>query len=430
MAAAIACRSASAVASSVRRVGQFGSRGVTVEELLDLADHMLQRPALVARDLAEEEVLRLDRGGAFVERVDLGVADVLLDRIVLQEPGTAERLQRFGQALVRALGADTLHDRQQQIVDPVGHFGVGTGHDLGDDDVLMGGGIEVERPQPLGVRLLREQRPSHVGMMNDGDARRALVGHLRQVGALNPGLRVVQRIQIAGRQCRDRLGTDHHSRVLDHLEHLRDAVVGVADQPADGGAVVLTEREFASGRNLQAHLVFESGDVNPVALAGFAGLGIEMELRHQEQAQSLGARSGALRPGQHQVSDVLEQVVGVAVGDEPLDAVEVPGAVGLLDRLGAAGADVRSGVGFGEHHGGAPIALDHQRRPVRCCSLPMPYRMSAKIGPARYMNAAGWAPRASSLIAQASIDGAGTPPTFSSRPMRNHSPAAMPAATS
>jgi hypothetical protein len=30
-------------------------------------DHMLQGPALIAGDLVEEEVLRLDRGGAFVQ---------------------------------------------------------------------------------------------------------------------------------------------------------------------------------------------------------------------------------------------------------------------------------------------------------------------------------------------------------------------------
>ena len=88
-----------------------------------------QRDALVAGDLAEEEVLRLDRGGALVEGVDLGVADVLLDRVVLQEARTAERLQRFGQALVGAFGADALDDRQQQIVDPLGQLGVGAGHD-------------------------------------------------------------------------------------------------------------------------------------------------------------------------------------------------------------------------------------------------------------------------------------------------------------
>ena len=54
---------------------------------------MGQRDATIANDLAEEEVLSLDRRGALVERVDLGVADVLLDRIVLQIAGAAERLQ-------------------------------------------------------------------------------------------------------------------------------------------------------------------------------------------------------------------------------------------------------------------------------------------------------------------------------------------------
>ena len=194
----------------------------------------------------------------------------------------------------------------------------------------MRGGVEVQRAQPLGVGLLRHQRPAHIGVVEDGDPRRGLVGHLRHVGALHAGLGVLQRVQVAGRQRRNRLGAHHHSRVLDDLEHLRDAVVDVADQPADGGHAVLAERQLAGRRGLQAHLVLEPGDEDAVALARFAGLGIGQELRHQEQAQSLGAGPGALGPGQHQVQDVLEQVVGVAVGDEPLDAVDVPGAVGLL----------------------------------------------------------------------------------------------------
>ena len=38
------------------------------------------------------------------------------------------------------------------------------------------------------------------------------------------------------------------------------------------------------------------------------------------------------------------------------------------------------------------------------------------IGPAEYRNAAGWAPRANSLIAHATIAGAGTPPMSSAMP--------------
>ena len=57
-----------------------------------------------------------------------------------------------------------------------------------------------------------------------------------------------------------------------------------------------------------------------------------------------------------------------------------------------------------------------------CWSLPIPCRIPANTVPARYMNAAGLAPRTNSLIAQATMFGAGTPPTSSSSPMRNHSP--------
>jgi len=45
------------------------------------------------------------------------VPDVLLDRVVLQEAGTPEGLQRVGQQFVRPLRTHTLDDRQQQVVD-------------------------------------------------------------------------------------------------------------------------------------------------------------------------------------------------------------------------------------------------------------------------------------------------------------------------
>ena len=176
--------------------------------------------------------------------------------------------------------------------------------------------------------------------------------------------------------------------------------------------------------DLEPHLVLEPGDEDAVALARLPGLGIEHGTSGtRNRRQSLGARARALGAGEHHVHDVLEQVVAVAVGDEPFDAVEVPGAVGLLDRLGAAGADVGARVGFGEHHGGAPVALDRHRAPSAFAARCRCRRGSRPaLGPARYMNAAGCAPRTNSLIAHATIDGAGTPPTSSGRPMRNHSP--------
>ena len=101
-----------------------------------------------------------------------------------------------------------------------------------------------------------------------------------------------------------------------------------------------------------------------VTLAELAGLEVEQELGYEEQRQSLGAGAGALWAGQHQVDDVLVEVAGVGGGDEPLDAVDVPGTVVLLDRFGPAGADVRAGVRLGEHHGRAPAAFCGKHRPL------------------------------------------------------------------
>ena len=202
---------------------------------------MAQRHTLVADDLAEEEVLRLDGGGAFVERVDLGVADVLLDRVVLQEAGPAEGLQALGELGVGLLGADTLDDRQQQVVDLDGQFGLDAVQRLGDLRVLMGRGEQVQRAQPLGVCLLGHQRAAHIRVVRDGDARRGLVRHLGQVRALHALLGVLESVEVAGGQRGDRLGAHHHPGLLDDVEHLGDAVVHLADQPAHGGGAVLAE---------------------------------------------------------------------------------------------------------------------------------------------------------------------------------------------
>src|SRR6185312_12921427 len=67
------------------------------EEVVDLAAQRGPGDLPVPDDLAEEEVLALDTGGALVEGVDLRVPDVLLDRVVLQEAGSAEDLQGGGQ---------------------------------------------------------------------------------------------------------------------------------------------------------------------------------------------------------------------------------------------------------------------------------------------------------------------------------------------
>src|SRR5690606_20403842 len=129
------------------------------------------------------------------------------------EAGTTEGLQRLGQVLVGALGADTLDDGQQQVVDAGGHVGIRAGDLGGHVGVLVGGGVEVDRAQALGVGLLGGQAAAHVRVVGDGDAR-GVLGVGGQVGALHAVLGVVQRAEVVGGQGGDGLGADHHAGVL------------------------------------------------------------------------------------------------------------------------------------------------------------------------------------------------------------------------
>ena len=106
-----------------------------------------------------------------------------------------------------------------------------------------------------------------------------------------------------------------------------------------------------------------AGGENSIAGAEFECVGVEKVVGHVEQAQPLGARTGAFGPGQHEVVDVLGGIAYVATGDEPLHALDVPGAVGLFEGFGAGRTHVGARVGFGEHHGGRPAALHAFGRP-------------------------------------------------------------------
>ena len=169
-----------------------------------------------------------------------------------------------------------------------------------------------ERPHALDVGLLQHEAAAYVGVMHDRDARRSLVHHLRQRRSLHARLGVVEGRHVAGRELRDGLGADHHAGVLDDHEHLRDALVYVADEPADG-RLLLAEGELAGRGDLQAHLLLDVGGVDAVAVANLTGLEVDVVLRHEEERQALGAGSAdalhAHGARQDEVDDVVCHVV-------------------------------------------------------------------------------------------------------------------------
>jgi hypothetical protein len=107
---------------------------------------------------------------------------------------------------------------------------------------------------------------------------------------------------------------------------------------------------------VDAQLVLDRDAAHVVALAQRA-VGVDQELRHQEQRDALHAPRRVGQARQHQVDDVVGEVV-LAEGDEDLlaeDAV-VPSP---RARRGCGSAEVGTGLRLGQVHRAGPLARDH-----------------------------------------------------------------------
>ncbi len=139
-----------------------------------------------------------------------------------------------------------------------------------------------------------------------------------------------------------------------HHEHGGQALVGLAHQPAGG----IVEAHHAGGAAVQAHLFLDALAGHGIAFAAGKPLG------NEEQRQALGARRRIGQARQHQVHDVVGEVV-LAAGDEDLAAVDAHAAIGLRHAARAHQAQVAAGVGLGQAHGGQPFAAGDLAKVLR-----------------------------------------------------------------
>src|SRR6516225_9977344 len=102
-----------------RRLADRLERRISARERAELAFHVgEQRPhrgAAVACELAPDEIVRLDAGGALVNGGDADVAHVLRGARLLDEPHATVYLYADGGDLVADLGAPALDDRGQEL---------------------------------------------------------------------------------------------------------------------------------------------------------------------------------------------------------------------------------------------------------------------------------------------------------------------------
>ena len=185
------------------------------------------------------------------------------------------------------------------------------------------------------------------------------VGHRVRVFLAGQGahgtalLGVGQRALIGQLGVGDALTGGADTRGVHEGEHALQALVFLADHKAGG----VVEVHHAGGGRLDAHLLFQGTADHAVAFADLAG----QILGHDEQRDALGALGRVRQAGQHDVHDVLGEVV-VAGGNEDLGAGDLVGAIRLGLGLGFHLTQVGAALRLGQAHGARPGTLGERRQ--------------------------------------------------------------------
>jgi len=214
------------------------------------------------------------------------------------------------------------------------------------------GGKSRQHPAALAEGLLGQQHTPHIRVTDDR------VG--RALGRHRPGQAArLQALASIGQATLERrlgnaqsLQADLEACIVHHGEHAGQALVGLPHQPAAGAVEV----HHAGRRPLDTHLVLQRAAGDCVARPQ-ATVIATFELGHQEQADATHPGRRIRQARQHQMDDVIGQVL-VAAADEDLAAADAVAAIALRLGAGAQQRKVGAGLGLGQAHGASPFAAD------------------------------------------------------------------------
>ena len=352
-----------------------GFAAVLGHEGVDVGEPAHDRPTAVGRQLAPHQIQRLNAVGTLIDHGDPRIAQILRRREMLRIPRTAVDLhgQRGDvEALVGQIGFQHRSD-QTHIV--MGLLRLGR--------VVRMLKIGLQRgPQGEGLptfdeRLGLQQHAAHIGVDHDRVSRAVGVLRSGQGTALQPVVGELDGGLIGGGADRQALQAGAQPRLVHHHEHGGHALVLSPDQPAFRPVIGHDAGRIA----VDAHLVLEPGAGRAdVALAQRAVL-IDEHLGHDEQADALDPGRRALDPGQHQMDDVVGEVV-LARRNPDLLAGDGIAAVAVGHRLGADQAQVRAALRLGQVHGPAPFAGGHLGQ-IHGLLLGRAVGVQAPVGPGR-----------------------------------------------
>ena len=154
---------------------------------------------------------------------------------------------------------------------------------------IVAGGVIGQRARRLARGAHRQQHAPHVGVMDD---RQRVLGRCADRPALHA--RRARRRAPADRRARrsPRPASPTSSRARFIIVNMAcEPAIGLADEPADGAAVV-AEGHDAGRARMDAELVLEADAAHVVARAE-AAVGVDQEFRHQEERDAAGCPAGA-----------------------------------------------------------------------------------------------------------------------------------------
>ena len=330
------------------------------DELGDLAQEVAEVVAAVLLQLAGDQIERLDVVRALVDREDLRVAAVLLDGMVGDVAGAAVGLDRELGDAERLVGAVRLHDRREEIdltvmVDRLRLVGLRKRV----REVEVERQLHRQRPHALDLRLHLEKHAADVGVLDDRNARRIRVLEVLGRRALQPLAGVGERVQVRRRRDRQPLYADRDAGAVHHAEHLPHPHVRLSADEDAVAAAVLAEAQDGRRRRADAELVLDRRGDDVVRLPERAVV-VHPDLRHDEEREPLRARRRPLDACEHEVDDVLGQVV-VAGRDPALRAGDLVDVAGDVLGMCLRRADVGAGVRLREAHRPREASVHHRR---------------------------------------------------------------------
>ena len=198
------------------------------------------------------------------------------------------------------------------------------------------------------------QHPADIGVMNDGDRP---LGAAVNRAALKPGLCIGQRLLIGACAYCNPLNAHRKPGCVHHNEHIFQPGVFVANQKTR----CPFKFHHAGRAGPDAQLVLNALATNGVVRASCTVVTNQI-FGHQKQADPLDAFGRVQRAGQHQMDDIVGQIM-VTVSDVDLGAGDPVGAILLPFGAAAQQCQITSRLRLGQVHRAGPRAR-HQFRQV------------------------------------------------------------------